>query len=128
MNLCISNLLNAVFVKSLSTVHNAYAVTANTTMADIALCSVGRISDNVTGVVLPYSVVVLTWLTVIPRIKRLQVVLVGRHSHMKCIVTNPTTTSIQRNLTTTMVGFDTKMTLHHHHHNPFTTMLSQVHI
>ena len=37
INLCSSNLLSAVMVKSISIVHNAYAVAANTPQSNIAL-------------------------------------------------------------------------------------------
>ena len=36
LNLCSSNLLSAVIVKSISIVHNAYAVASNSTQSDIA--------------------------------------------------------------------------------------------
>ena len=73
INLCSSNLLSAVMVKSISIVHNAYAVAANTTESDIAFCILYRFGYRLTWAVLPWSVVILSWLTLIPRIKRLQV-------------------------------------------------------
>ena len=38
INLCTSNLLSAVMMKSISIVNNAYAVAANSTKSDIAFC------------------------------------------------------------------------------------------
>ena len=73
VNLCFCNLLSAVLVKSFSLVHTAYAVAANTTQADIAMCSIARLGQHLTQAVLPCSVVALSWLTVLPRIQRLQV-------------------------------------------------------
>ena len=73
INLCSSNLLSAVMVKSISIVHNAYAVAANTTQSDIAFCILYSFSHRLTWCVLPWSVVVLCWLTALPRLRRLQV-------------------------------------------------------
>ena len=73
INLCSSNIISAVLVKSFSIVHNAYAVTANSTQSDLSMCSITRLGQHLTATVLPWSVVVLSWLTVLPRIKRLQV-------------------------------------------------------
>ena len=73
INLCCSNLLSAVMVKSMSIVHNAYAVAANSTDTDIAFCILYRFGYRLTWAVLPWSIVILSWLTLLPRIKRLQV-------------------------------------------------------
>ena len=73
INLCSSNLLSAVMVKSISIVHNAYAVAANTTQSDIAFCILYSFGHRLTWCVLPWSVVVLCWLTALPRLRRLQV-------------------------------------------------------
>ena len=59
INLCSSNLLSAVMVKSISIVHNAYAVAANSTQSDIAFCILYSFGDRLTWSVLPWSVVVL---------------------------------------------------------------------
>ena len=73
LNLCSSNLLSAVMVKSISIVHNAYAVAANSTQSDIAFCILYSFGYRLTWSVLPWSIVVLCWLTVLPRVRRLQV-------------------------------------------------------
>ena len=73
INLCCSNLLSAVMVKSVSIVHNAYAVAANSTETDIAFCILYRFGYRLTWAVLPWSLVILSWLTLLPRVKRLQV-------------------------------------------------------
>ena len=73
MNLCSSNLLSCVIVKSISIVHNAYAVAANSTQSDIAFCILYSFGFRLTWSVLPWSIVVLSWLTVLPRIRRFQV-------------------------------------------------------
>ena len=73
INLCSSNIISAVLVKSFSIVHNAYAVTANSTQSDLTMCSITRLGQHLTATVLPWTVVVLSWLTVLPRIRRLQV-------------------------------------------------------
>ena len=73
INLCCSNLLSAVMVKSMSIVHNAYAVAANSTETDIAFCILYRFGYRLTWAVLPWSIVILSWLTLLPRMKRLQV-------------------------------------------------------
>ena len=73
INLCCSNLLSAVMVKSVSIVHNAYAVAANSTETDIAFCILYRFGYRLTWAVLPWSLVILSWLTLLPRVNRLQV-------------------------------------------------------
>ena len=73
INLCCSNLLSAVMVKSVSIVHNAYAVAANSTETDIAFCILYRFGYRLTWAVLPWSLVILSWLTLLPRVRRLQV-------------------------------------------------------
>ena len=73
MNLCSSNLLSCVIVKSISIVHNAYAVAATSTQSDIAFCILYSFGFRLTWSVLPWSIVVLSWLTVLPRIRRVQV-------------------------------------------------------
>ena len=73
INLCSSNLLSAVMVKSISIVHNAYAVAANTTHSNIAFCLLYSFGYRLTWAVFPWSLVALSWLTTLPRIRRLQV-------------------------------------------------------
>ena len=73
INLCCSNLLSSVMVKSVSIVHNAYAVAANSTETDIAFCILYRFGYRLTWAVLPWSLVILSWLTLLPRVRRLQV-------------------------------------------------------
>ena len=75
INLCSSNLLSSVMVKSISIVHNAYAVASNSTQSDIAFCILYSFGFRLTWAVLPWSVVSLSWLTVLPRFRRLQVTL-----------------------------------------------------
>ena len=82
MNLCSGNLLSAVMVKSVSIVHNAYAVAANSTETDIAFCLLYRFGYRLTWAVLPWSVVVLSWLTLLPRVRRLQVSLIWTYSRV----------------------------------------------
>ena len=84
INLCSSNLLSCVMVKSISIVHNAYAVVSNSTESDIAFCILYSFGFRLTWSVLPWSVVALTWLTAIPRLKRLQVSYL-----LKCLPCNP---------------------------------------
>ena len=73
VNLCSSNLLSPYIVKSISIVHNAYAVAVNSTQSDIACCILYSFGYRLTWAVLPWSVVVLSWLSVLPRLRRLQV-------------------------------------------------------
>ena len=73
VNLCSSNLLGAVMVKSISIVHNGYAVAAHVLQSDIAFCLLYTFSYRLTWAVLPWSIVLCCWLSLIPRIKRLQV-------------------------------------------------------
>ena len=73
LNLCSSNLLSAVMVKSISIVHNAYAVASNSTQSDIAFCILYTFGYRLTWAVLPWSLVVLSWMTLLPRARRLQV-------------------------------------------------------
>ena len=73
LNLCSSNLLSAVMVKSISIVHNAYAVASNSTQSDIAFCILYTFGYRLTWAFLPWSVVVLSWMTLLPRARRLQV-------------------------------------------------------
>ena len=92
VNLCFSNLLSAVVVKSISIVHNAYAgdrirlslgyypnyrssfsVASNVQESNIAFCILYTWGWRLTWAVLPWSIVALSWLSIVPRFKRLQV-------------------------------------------------------
>ena len=71
--MCFANLLSAVMVKSISIVHNAYAVAANTSQSNIAFCMLYIFGFRLTWAVLPWSILVLSWLSVLPRLRRLEV-------------------------------------------------------
>ena len=58
ISLCSSNLLSAVMVKSISIVHNAYAVAANTTHSNIAFCLLYSFGYRLTWAVYPWSLAV----------------------------------------------------------------------
>ena len=73
ISLCSANLLNAVVIKSISIVHNAYAVAANTTQSDMAFCILYSFGWRLTWAVLPWSMAALAWLSLLPRVRRLQV-------------------------------------------------------
>ena len=92
VNLCFSNLLSAVVVKSISIVHNAYAgdrirlsllaypiysssfsVASNVQESNIAFCILYTWGWRLTWAVLPLSIVAMSWLSIVPRFKRLQV-------------------------------------------------------
>ena len=75
LNLCSSNLMCAVITKSISIVHNGYAVAANVAHSDIAFCLIYSFSYRLTWAVLPWSIVLLSWLSFLPRFRRLQVCL-----------------------------------------------------
>ena len=89
INLCSSNLLSAVIVKSISIVHNAYAVAVNSTESDIAFCIPYTFGYRLTWSVLPWSVVVLSMLSVFPRLRRLQVcrLIISLNSVFSCSYT-----------------------------------------
>ena len=53
-------------------------------------------------------------------------ILVIQNAKLVKIVTTPTTASTQPNLTSTEVGFDTKMTLHTTHHHPYHATQTQL--
>ena len=61
-NLCLSNLTSAVLVKSISIVHNGYAVAANTTQSNIAFCNIMIVSYRATWAVLPWTIFTFSWL------------------------------------------------------------------
>jgi hypothetical protein len=73
LNLCSSNLLCAVITKSISIVHNGYAVAANVAHSEIAFCLIYSFSYRLTWAVLPWTIVLLSWLSFLPRFRRLQV-------------------------------------------------------
>ena len=72
--MCFANLLSAVMVKSISIVHHAYAVAANTSQSNIAFCVLYSFGFRLTWAVLPWSITVLSWLSILPRLRRLEVV------------------------------------------------------
>ena len=69
--MCFANLLSAVMVKSISIVHNAYAVAANTSQSNIAFCMLYTFGFRLTWAVLPWSITILSWLSLLPRLRRL---------------------------------------------------------
>ena len=73
INLCSANLLSAVIVKSISIVHNAYAVAANSSKSNIAFCILYVFGWRLTWAVLPWSILALSWLSLLPPARRLQV-------------------------------------------------------
>ena len=73
INLCSANLLSAVIVKSISIVHNAYAVAANSSKSNTAFCILYVFGWRLTWAVLPWSILALSWLSLLPPARRLQV-------------------------------------------------------
>ena len=73
LNLCSANLLSAVLVKSISIVHHGYSVAANVVTSNIAFCLLYTFSFRLTWAVLPWTIVMGSWLTISPRIRRIQV-------------------------------------------------------
>ena len=89
-NLCCSNLLSAVLVKSISVVHHGYAVAQRVTqsgvcpsitatacgtdcIAGIAFCTLYTLGHRATAAVLPWSVALLSWLRLHHRIQHIRV-------------------------------------------------------
>ncbi|QQP42418.1 Uncharacterized protein FKW44_017073 [Caligus rogercresseyi] len=70
-NLCCSNLLAAVFVKSIAIIYNGYAVASGRWSVELAFCTVHAISSRATWAVLPYSLVALSWLLLADRARRI---------------------------------------------------------
>ena len=68
-NLCFSNLTSAVLVKSISIIHNGYAVAANTTQSNIAFCNIMLVTYRATWAVLPLTVFILSWMVFFTYIK-----------------------------------------------------------
>ena len=72
-NLCASNLLSAILSKSIGIVHNGHAVASNSLRSSLAFCPIYSFSWRLTWAVLPWTIVLLSWLSVLPRIHRLRV-------------------------------------------------------
>ena len=68
-NLCLSNLTSAVLVKSISIVHNGYAVAANTTQSNIAFCNIMIVSYRATWAMLPWTIFTFSWMVFFTYIK-----------------------------------------------------------
>ena len=55
--------------------HHAYAVMVNTTHSDpVAFCLLHKFSSRLTWAVLPWTVVVLSWLNMAPTLKRSELI------------------------------------------------------
>lgn len=67
-------------VKSISIVHNAYAVAANCVQSDLAFCLLYVFGWRVTWAVLPWSILALSLLSLLPLLRRIQVRMVRRVS------------------------------------------------
>ena len=62
-------------VQSVTIVHHAYAVMVNTTHSDpVAFCLLHKFSSRLTWAVLPWTVVVLSWLNLAPQLKRSELI------------------------------------------------------
>ena len=72
VNLCSSNLLAAVMVKSISIVHNGYAVAAHVLESEIAFCLLYTFSFRLTWAILPWSIVLGCWLSLMPGARKLK--------------------------------------------------------
>ena len=72
-NICASNLLSAVLVKSISIVHHGYTVTARVTQSNIAFCMAYTMGHRTTWAVLPWSITLLSWLGISHRIRHVKV-------------------------------------------------------
>ena len=72
-NICASNLVSAVLVKSISIVHHGYAVAARVTQSNIAFCMVYTMGHRTTWAVLPWSITLLSWLGISHRIRHVKV-------------------------------------------------------
>ena len=83
VNLCLSNLTSAVLVKSISIVHNGYAVAANTTQSNIAFCNIMIVSYRATWAVLPWTIFTFSWLIFASFVKVDQVRLLNSFSTIK---------------------------------------------
>ena len=72
-NICASNLVSAVLVKSISIVHHGYAVAARVTQSNIAFCMLYTMGHRATWAVLPWSITLLAWLGTQHRILHIRV-------------------------------------------------------
>ena len=72
-NICASNLVSAVLVKSISIVHHGYAVAARVTKSNIAFCMLYTLGHRTTWAVLPWSITLLAWLGTHQRIQHIRV-------------------------------------------------------
>ena len=72
-NICASNLVSAVLVKSISIVHHGYAVAARVTKSNIAFCMLYTLGHRTTWAVLPWSITLLAWLGTYQRIQNIRV-------------------------------------------------------
>ena len=66
-------------VNSISIVHNAYAVAANSGQSDIAFCMLYVFGWRMTWAVLPWSILALSLLSLLPLVRRLQVRFIKRN-------------------------------------------------
>jgi len=94
VNLCCSNLICAIFTKSISVVHIGYAVAAAVTESHIAFCLIYTFSYRLSWAVLPWSLVLLSWIPIIKRINLLK-------EHFK---SNESVAGSEKDLTTIMSG------------------------
>ena len=76
-NICASNLVSSVLVKSVSIVHHGYAVAARVTQSNIAFCMVYTMGYRTTWAVLPWSLTLLSWVGTQHRIRHIKV----RYTH-----------------------------------------------
>ena len=72
-NVCCSNLVSAVLVKSISIVHHGYSVIARVTQSNIAFCMVYTLGHRATWATLPWSISLLSWLRILHRLQNLKV-------------------------------------------------------
>ena len=75
LNLCSANLVGAALVKSISIVHHGYAVAANVLESEVAFCLLYTVTYRLTMGIMPWSIVTCCWLSVVPRVKLIQVFL-----------------------------------------------------
>ena len=72
-NICVANLAGAVMVKSISVVHHGYAVAARVSQSNIAFCMVYTMGHRTCMGVLPWSIFLLSWLSVQQRLRHVKV-------------------------------------------------------
>ena len=69
-NLCLSNLVSAVLVKSISIVHHGYVVTLNSgTHSSVAFCNIMVVCYRITWAILPWTLVAFSWLLILSLVK-----------------------------------------------------------